>query len=85
MGFIGRWFIRLLVTVIILAVLAGAGGWLFLKGSLAQLDGQATGAGLSAIVTVTRDNQGVSTITGQTRADVAFATGFVHGDRKSVV
>jgi penicillin amidase len=79
MGFIGRWFIRLLVTVIILALIGGAGGWLFLKGSLAQLDGQATGAGLSAIVTVTRDNQGVPTITGQTRADVAFATGFVHG------
>ena len=79
MGFIGRWFIRLLVTVIVLALLAGAGGWLFLKGSLAQLDGQATGSGLSAIVTVTRDNQGVPTITGQTRADVAFATGFVHG------
>ena len=79
MGFIGRWFSRLLVTVIILAVLAGAGGWLFLKGSLAQLDGQATGSGLSAIVTVTRDATGVPTVTGQTRADVAFATGFVHG------
>src|SRR5579859_7059658 len=79
MGFIGRWFVRLLATIILVGLLAAGGGWLFLKGSLAQLDGQATGPGLSAIVTVTRDNQGVPTITGQTRGDVAFAMGFVHG------
>lgn len=79
MGFIRRWFLRLLATVIVVALIAAGGGWLFLKGSLAQLDGQATGSGLSAIVTVTRDNQGVPTITGQTRADIAFAQGFVHG------
>lgn len=79
MGFIRRWFFRLFAVIIIIAALAAGAGWLFLKGSLAQLDGQATGPGLSAIVTVTRDNQGVPTITGQTRPDVAFATGFVHG------
>jgi len=78
MGFVGRWFFRLIVTIVLLAILAGAGGWLFLRGSLAQLDGQATGNGLTALVTVTRDANGVPAITGQSRADVAFATGFVH-------
>ena len=79
MGFIRRWFLRLLATVIIVGALAAGAGWLFVRGSLAQLDGQATGPGLSAIVTVTRDANGVPAITGQTRADVAFAMGFVHG------
>lgn len=77
MGFVGRWLVRLLATVIVVALLALGVGWLFLKGSLARLDGQATGDGLSAIVTVTRDSQGVPAINGQTRADVAFAIGFV--------
>ena len=78
MGFFRRWFLRLLATVIVVGSLAAVVGWFFLKGSLAQLDGQATGPGLSAQVTVMRDANGVPTITGQTRADVAFATGFVH-------
>ena len=82
MGFIRRWFLRLLATVIVVGLLAAFAGWLFLRGSLAQLDGQTTGPGLSAIVTVTRDASGVPTITGQTRADVAFATGFLHAQER---
>ena len=82
MGFVGRWFFRLIVTVVILALLAGAAGYLFVRGSLAQLDGQVTGSGLSALVTVTRDANGVPAVTGQTRADVAFATGFLHAQER---
>jgi len=82
MGFVGRWFFRLILTLILIALIAAAGGWYFVHGSLARLDGQSTGKGLSAQVTVTRDAIGVPTITGQTRADVAFATGFVHGQER---
>jgi len=82
MGFVGRWFFRLILTLILVAILAAGGGWYFVHGSLARLDGQSTGKGLSAQVTVTRDAVGVPTITGQTRADVAFATGFVHGQER---
>jgi penicillin amidase len=82
MGFIGRWFFRLIVTIILLGLVAGVGGWLFVRGSLARLDGQSTGPGLSAQVTVTRDAIGVPTVTGQNRADVAFATGFLHGQER---
>jgi penicillin amidase len=82
MGFVGRWFFRLIVTFVLLAILAGVGGYLFVRGSLAQLDGQATGNGLSALVTVTRDANGVPAITGQSRADVAFATGFLHAQER---
>src|SRR5579859_1004835 len=82
MGFVGRWFFRLVVTLVLLALLAGAAGWFFVHGSLARLDGQSTGKGLSAQVTVTRDALGVPAITGQTRADVAFATGFLHAQER---
>lgn len=82
MGMIGRWISRLLASVMIIAVLLAGGLWFFLKGSLAQLDGQARGTGLSSLVTVTRDANGVPSIAGQNRADVAFATGYVHGQER---
>jgi penicillin amidase len=82
MGMIGRWISRLLASVVIIAVLLAGGLWFFLEGSLAQLDGQARGPGLSSLVTVTRDANGVPSIAGQNRADVAFATGYVHGQER---
>ena len=48
-------------------------------GSLAILDGEVPVAGLSGPVTIERDRYGVPTIRGTDRADVARATGFVHG------
>ena len=44
----------------------------------AQLDGTLRLAGLSAPVSVTRDALGIPTIRGQSREDVARATGFLH-------
>lgn len=82
MGFIGRWFFRLLATLLLLALIAGAAGYMVVRGSRPQLDGQATGKGLAALVTVTRDALGVPTISAQSRADVAFATGFLHGQER---
>ena len=82
MGMILRWLTRLLAAVLVTAMVAALAFWLFLKGSLAQLDGQATGHGLSSLVAVTRDANGVPNITGQSRDDVAFATGFVHAQER---
>ena len=48
-------------------------------GSLPVLDGEIGIAGLSAPVIVARDRNGVPTIHGSNRLDVARATGFVHG------
>ena len=66
------------------ALLAGGGGWLYLQlhGSLPQLDGAATVAGLNSPVTVERDALGVPTVRGETRSDVARATGFVHAQER---
>lgn len=68
------------IVVFILLVLLGAGLWFWssLQRSLPLLEGERTLAGLSAPVIVERDHLGVPTITGDTRIDVACATGFVH-------
>jgi penicillin amidase len=82
MGWILRWLGRLLALAVVGGLALGIGLWMFLRGSLAQLDGQTTGRGLSSLVAVTRDDNGVPNIAGQTRADVAFATGFVHAQER---
>ena len=63
---------------------AVAGGWFYLRmqASLPQLDGPATVAGLTAGVTIERDGLGVPTITGENRADVARALGWVHAQER---
>ena len=68
------------VLSVLLVLVAGAvlWGWWQMHGSLAQLDGERTVAGLAAPVKVERDALGVPAITGVTRTDVARATGFLH-------
>jgi len=61
-----------------IALLAVLALWLYLRASLAQLDGEVQGSGLSATVSVARDAHGVPLISGKDRLDVAYATGFVH-------
>lgn len=49
-----------------------------LRGSLPRLDGQVPVAGLSGPVTVSRDDLGCPTVVAATRADLAYATGYLH-------
>jgi penicillin amidase len=67
-----------LSVLVVLALGAAAFFYFQMRGSLAQVDGAAALAGLSAPVEVERDAQGVPRITGATRVDVARALGFVH-------
>jgi penicillin G amidase len=76
------WTLRAIVALIALFVLAALGGWMYLRGSLAQLDGTRQAVGLHAQVTVARDANGVPVITGGDRLDVAYATGFVHAQER---
>jgi penicillin amidase len=73
------WLTALLLALLALAVL---GGWLFLRASLPQLDGKRSAPLLSSAVTVARDANGVPTISGASRLDLAYATGFVHGQER---
>jgi len=76
------WTRRLVLLLVALLALAVLGGWLFLRASLAQLDGKRTSPLLSGSVTVARDANGVPTISGANRLDLAYATGFVHAQER---
>lgn len=73
-----RRFLTVSLLVAILAVL-GAGGYLYsiARRALPQLDGELKVAGLSAPVTVTRDQHGVPTIEAANLEDLFFAQGYI--------
>jgi len=74
-----RWILRLggglVVAVTIVALLA----WLTLRASLPPLDGEIPVTGIDAKATIERDAHGIPTISANSRADLAYATGFAHG------
>ena len=70
-----RRFLRYLgaAAVVVLVALAGTAGWLYvqMRGSLAQLDGEAAVPGATAAIVIERDALGVPTIAAASRADAA--------------
>lgn len=74
-SWLGVWVLAALLVVLL--ALGGAVRWR-IRASLPPLDGQQTLAGLGAPVRIERDAQGVPTIAGATRIDVARALGFIH-------
>lgn len=75
---IKRILLGALLVHLVLALVGVGAGYMFLRGSLPQLDGERPIAGLRAPVSVERDEFGATTIRGDSRLDVARATGFVH-------
>ena len=73
-----KWIVRALAALLVVVVLLALGGWLFLRASLPQLDGERALAGLGAPVTVERDSLGVVRIVAQNRLDATRALGFIH-------
>jgi penicillin G amidase len=73
-----RWLRRLLLLLVLLPVLVGAGLYFWLRTSLPQTTGTIALAGLSAPATIVRDDAGVPTIRAANARDAAFALGFVH-------
>ncbi|HAT32354.1 MAG TPA: penicillin acylase family protein, partial [Janthinobacterium sp.] len=76
------WCLRVMLGLAGLLALLVLGAWLFLRGSLARLDGSVVVAGLHGPVTVARDVRGVPLISGGDRLDVAYASGFVHAQER---
>ena len=74
-----RWVLRLLAGAVLAVVILAIFGWLTLRASLPQLDGDISVEGLVADLTIERDAAGIPTIVAKNRSDLAFATGFVHG------
>jgi penicillin amidase len=79
---IQTWMRRGAIAVVLMLLLAALSVWLFLRASLAQLDGTRSVPSLDATVSVTRDANGVPTISGSSRLDVAYATGFVQAQER---
>jgi len=77
-----RLLARVVPLILALMVLAVLGAWLTLRASLPQLEGTQRSPLLSAPVTVVRDADGVPVISGANRLDLAYATGFVHGQER---
>lgn len=77
-----RWVWRVGLLLLLLVALVPLSLWLYLRGSLAQLDGTVRVAGLHGEVRVTRDALGIPTISGSDRGDLAYATGFIHGQER---
>ena len=69
---------RLAAAVLLLVIVAIAGGTIALRASLPQLDGKIIVSGIEADASIVRDADGIPVITAISRADLAFATGFAH-------
>jgi penicillin amidase len=78
--------LRRLATALgaLLLAAALAVGWFYwrLRSSLPQLDGTAAVGGLGAAVTIERDREGVPTLRGANRVDLARALGWLHGQER---
>jgi penicillin amidase len=77
-----RWLRYLIGTLSILVIGVLLAGWYLIAGSRAQLDGEVRLAGLKDAVSITRDALGTVTLKGQSRDDVSFALGYVHGQER---
>lgn len=71
--------VRSLLAVVVLTLVLSVIAYVLFRNSLPQLDGDFISEGLSANVTISRDTNGVPTIVAENRIDLAYATGFVHG------
>lgn len=76
-----RWARRIGICVaalIAVVVLAGAGGYFWLRGSLPRTDGRIAVPRLGAAVEIRRDKDGIVSIRAGSEADAFYALGFVH-------
>ena len=73
-----KWLLRILAGLLVVAVVAAVGGYLWLRTSLPLHDGRLTVAGADAPVEIVRDRWGVPHIYAQTLDDAVFGLGFAH-------
>jgi penicillin amidase len=74
-----RLLIRLVAVAVVLSLVAASLVYFALVRSLPQLDGEIVSANVSAPVIIERDASGIPVITAGNRGDLAYATGYVHG------
>ena len=73
-----RFLIVVLVTVLVLGVAAAGFGWWTVQRSFPTTSGRIDVPGLTATVTVYRDDAGIPQLVAETDHDLFFAQGYVH-------
>ena len=73
-----KWSCRVAIALVVLAAAVAAGGYLWLRGSLPEIDGERAAPGLAAPVEVVRDRHGIPHILARSEEDALFALGYVH-------
>lgn len=71
-----------LLTLLLMALLGATGLWWLLDGSLARLDGTVAAQAVQQNTLIERDKQGLITIRGENRNDIAYALGFAHAQER---
>ena len=66
------------LALLALGAAGAAGGYLWLRGSLPEIDGERAVSGLTAPVEVVRDRHGVPHVLARNEEDALFALGYVH-------
>ena len=72
------WLGLSLIGIVLLGGLGLGGGYVWLRGSLPQVDGEVVVPGLGAPVTIVRDRWAIPHIEASSLRDASFALGFVH-------
>src|SRR5437879_4382168 len=69
---------KTMLVIVLLAMAAAAGGYVYLRRSLPQVNGTVAVAGLSAPIDIIRDADAIPHIFAATKADALFGLGYVH-------
>ncbi|MGH6912317.1 MAG: penicillin acylase family protein, partial [Geminicoccales bacterium] len=73
-----RWAVRGLLALILVLLVVGVAGYLWLRSSLPKLEGEVRVSGLEEAVSVVRDRFAIPHIEAESLLDASFALGFVH-------
>ena len=73
-----KWLSRGALALAVLAAAVAGGGYVWLRGSLPEIDGERTAYGVAAPVEVVRDRHGIPHILAGNEADALFALGYAH-------
>ena len=73
-----RVILRTIAVMVVLVALVAAGGYLYLRRSLPQIDGTTTIVGISAPIDIVRDADAIAHIFAANKLDGVFGLGYVH-------
>lgn len=73
-----KWLLRALLVLAAVAAIVGGAGYLWLRQSLPEVDGEAAAPGLAREVEVVRDRWGVPHVYAQSQAEAAYGLGYAH-------